>query len=132
MRSRSLKAPRRAHRMFAPTAVAASCLMVCALAVGGCGGQDETATASQQARVKHWLPRARDIDCHRRPGGFACRVTVRKRPVGFENWNCEFTRQAGSEPGSYSGAAWCDSKDGSLESLRETLGKRAPLSAFND
>ena len=118
--------------MFVRTVVAASCSMVLALALGGCGGQDSTATASQQARVKHWLPRARDIDCHRRPGGFACRVTVRKQPVGVEHWRCEFTRQAGREPGSYGGAAWCGSKDGSSDSLRETPGNRALLSTLKE
>jgi hypothetical protein len=84
---------------------------LCCGAVVGCGDEP---LSPEQARVRYHLPDARDIRCEKTPGVSRCRAWVRKRPVGREHWDCEFrgTRLSGTES--------CWTKDGSVESLRDS------------
>ena len=53
-----------------------------------------------------------------------CEVRVRKRPVGLEEWTCEFVfRRGGSaDAPAYSGADACWTDGGSTDNLRPDVG----------
>ena len=91
----------------------AGSILALALALGGCGGPDISAAPADRARVKELLPRARDIHCTRETNGATrCEVTVRKRPVGSEDWHCEFKGDV-----DLSGSSSCWTENGSANSL---------------
>ena len=88
------------------------CAVTAALTLGACGGPEISASPTDRAQVRDLLPRARDIRCTRdAPGLTRCDVSVRKRPVGSEDWHCEFK---GNE---LSGSRSCWSDNGSADSL---------------
>ena len=94
---------------------AAWSILACALALalGGCGGPQISASPTDRARVRELLPRARDISCTRSAKGVTrCEVSVRKRPVGSEDWHCEFKGDV-----HLSGSSSCWTENGSADSL---------------
>ena len=96
-------------------------LAACALVLGGCGGGlDGSATPAERAKVERFLVNVRDVACEHPAGMTSCEVRVRKRPVGLEEWTCEFVlRRSGS---AYSGADACWTDGGSADNVRRATG----------
>ena len=90
-----------------------------AVVLGGCGGGlDGSATPAERATVERYLLNVRDVACEHPAGTTRCDVRVRKRPVGVEEWTCEFTFRRGPAQ-SYSGADACWTDGGSPDNLRQ-------------
>ncbi len=92
--------------------------MGCALALGGCGELDGSASGAERAEVRKLLRDVRDVACSHPKDTTRCGVRVRKSPVGFDTWHCEFRRSSDSELVAYSGSDACWTEHGSPGSLR--------------
>jgi len=100
------------------TARWAALAMGCTLAFGGCGGLDGSATGAERAQVYKLLRNVRDVACTHAKDAARCDVRVRRSPVGFDTWQCEFSRGSDAERVASSGSDACWTEDGSPGDLR--------------
>jgi hypothetical protein len=96
-------------------------LLAGTLALGGCGsGLDGSATSAERAKVERYLRDVRDVACEHPAAMTRCEVRVRKRPVGLEEWTCEFVLHRSEQ--AYSGVDACWTEGGSTDNLRPDVG----------